>query len=349
MPSKVYLENKNILVLGGAGFIGSHLCEELVKRGDNVICVDNFVSSDVENIRTLLEYPNFEFVRHNITRHIEYESLPELKRFKVDVAGWQEIYNLACPTAPKDFAKFPVQTATANSVGVIKSLELAKKYKARYLLVSSSAVYGNPSKDGQPVPEDYVGNMNWLGPRACYNEGKRFAEMATLVYRDICKLDAKVARVFSTYGTRMLRHSGRQVVDFIHAAVDNTEITIFGDKKMTMTFCYVKDIVDGLIALMASDVKEPINLGSEKPYTLTAVAETVIRLTNSSSKIAYGDQFAYSNQPTIPDISRAKNELNWFPLVSLEDGLKQAVEYYKATAFLRQPIEGQSYSDVDED
>lgn len=349
MSTKVYLENKNVLVLGGAGFIGSHLCEELVKKGDNVICVDNFVTSDVENIRSLLEYPNFEFIRHNVTRHIDYESMSELKRFKVDVGGFQEIYNLACPTAPRDFSKFPVQTATANSVGVIKSLELAKKHGAKYLLVSSAAVYGNAPEDGEPVKEDYRGFMDWLNSRACYNEGKRFAEMATLVYRDVCKVDTKIARVFSTYGPKMLQHSGRHIADFIQAAVNNNEVVIAGDKKKGMTFCYVKDIVDGLITLMNSDYKDPVNLGSDKSYNLTAIVEKIITLTNSSSTISYTDPFTYVNQPTVPDISLAKNELNWFPLISLEDGLKMAIDYYKATAVLRQPIEGQSYADVDEE
>lgn len=348
MSTKILMENKNVLVLGGAGFIGAHLCEELVKKGDNVICVDNFVSSDVENIRTLLEYPNFEFVRHNITKHIDYEELPELKRFKVDIQGFQEIYNLACPTAPKDFLKFPVQTTTANSVGVIKSLELAKRHKAKYLLASSSAVYGQPPVNSEPVPEDYIGLLDFLGPRACYNEGKRFAEMATAVYRDNCKVDAKIARIFSTYGPKMLLHSGRQVADFIRQSVANQDVTIAGSKDLTMTFCYVKDIVDGLINLMASEITKPVNMGSEKPYTLTQVAEKIIKFTNSSSKINYGDQYAHSNQPTTPDITFAKNELNWFPLVDLDEGLKLAIDYYRAISVLHETIQGQAYSDTEE-
>lgn len=348
MSTKILIDNKNILVLGGAGFIGSHLCEELVKKGDNVICVDNFVSSDVENIRTLLEYPNFEFVRHNTTKHIDYTDLPELKRFKVDVQGFQEIYNLACPTAPKDYLKFPVQTVTANSVGVIKSLELAKRHKAKYLLASSSAVYGKPPANNEPVPEDYVGLIDFLGPRACYNEGKRFAEMATATYRDMVKVDAKIARIFSTYGPRMLQHSGRQVADFIRQAVAGEDVTIAGNKDLTMTFCYVKDIVDGLINLMASELDRSVNLGSEKPYTLTEVAEKIIKLTNSTAKINYTDQYFHSNQPTIPDISLAKNELNWFPLVDLDEGLQLAVDFYRATAVLHQTIEGQSYAETEE-
>ena len=334
---KPFIENKNILILGGAGFIGSHLCEELVKRGDNVICVDNFVSSDVENIRSLLEYPNFEFIRHDITEDIEFGDLPGLKKFKVEVQGFQEIYNLACPTAPKDYAKFPVKTAVANSVGVVNSLEWAKKYKARYLLTSTSAVYGKPPENGEPVKENYYGLLDFLGPRAGYNEGKRFAETLVTTYQDAYQLNTSIARIFSTYGPRMLQHSGRQVPDFIRNAVDNKEIEIAGDEQSVLTFCYVKDAVEGLIALMASEISDPINIGSEQALTMTEVAKKVIEITNSSSTLSYTNKYAYTMQPAIPDISKAKEELNWFPLVSIDEGLKSAAEFYKSTAFLRRP------------
>lgn len=337
MP-KVYIENKNILILGGAGFIGSHLCEELVKRGDNVVCVDNFVSSDVENIRSLLEYPNFEFIRQDISEEIDYATTPGLKKFKVEVQGFQEIYNLACPTAPKDFTKFPVQTAVANSVGVVRSLELAKQYKARYLLTSSSAVYGQPPDDGAPVKETYYGLLDFLGPRACYNEGKRFAETLVMTYRDVYKLNTSIARIFSTYGPRMLRQSGRQIPDYIHAAVDNDDVVIAGDESSVLSFCYVKDIVEGLIALMASEVSEPVNLGNEQSYTLREVAQKVIDLIGSSSKIVYSNKYEYTMQPAIPNIDKAKDELNWLPLVPIEEGLKEAIDYYKASAFLNWPM-----------
>ncbi|MCD4761194.1 GDP-mannose 4,6-dehydratase, partial [bacterium] len=244
---KPFIENKNVLVLGGAGFIGSYLCEELVTRGDNVVCVDNFVSSDVENIRSLLEYPNFEFVRHDITEDIDYSILPGLKKFKVEVQGFQEIYNLACPTAPKDYTKFPVKTAVANSVGVVRSLEVARKYKARYLLTSTSAVYGKPPEDGTPVKETYYGLLDFLGPRACYNEGKRFAETLVMTYRDTYQLNTSIARIFSSYGPRMLQHSGRQIPDFIRSANDNKEIEVAGNEQSVLSFCYVKDIVEGIM------------------------------------------------------------------------------------------------------
>ena len=334
---KPFIENKNVLVLGGAGFIGSHLCEELVKRGDNVVCVDNFISSDVENIRSLLEYPNFEFIRHNIIENLEWADVPGLQKFKVEVQGFQEIYNLACPTSPKDYSKFPVETATANSVGVVNSLEWARKYKSRYLLTSTSAVYGKPPADGRPVKEDYYGLVDFLGPRAGYNEGKRFAETLVMTYQDVYQLNTSIARIFNTYGPRMLQHSGRQVPDFIRNATDNKGIEIAGDEKSILSFCYVKDVVEGLIALMASEITAPVNLGSEQALTLTEVAQKIIEITRSSSAISYTNKYAYAMQPAIPDISKAKEELNWFPLISIDEGLKEAVEYYKATAFLHKP------------
>lgn len=338
MTTKVYIENKNILVLGGAGFIGSHLCEMLVKGGHNVVCVDSFVSSDVENIRFLLEYPNFEFIRHDISEDIDYGEEPGLKKFKVNVQGFQEIYNLACPTSAKDFTKLPIETAKANSVGVVKSLDLAKKYNARYLLTSSSAVYGEPPKDEEIVAEGYYGLLDYLGPRACYNEGKRFAETLVITYRDFYKLNVSIARIFGTYGPRMLEHSGRQIADFISNAVNNKEVLVAGNEKSYASLCYVKDIVEGMIALMDSEVSDPVNLGSPEPRILSQVAAKVIELTNSQSELNFTKGFEHTMQPAIPDISKAKNELNWFPLVSIEDGLSMAIDYYKATSILHRPV-----------
>lgn len=339
--SRVYFENKNILVLGGAGFIGSHLCEALVNKGDNVVCVDNFVSSDIENIRSLLEYPNFEFVRHDITKELDYGILPELKKFKVDVQGFQEIYNLACPTAPRDFTKFPIETAEANSVGVIMSLNLAKRNKAKYLFTSTSAVYGEPPKDSDKIKEDYYGLLDYLGPRACYNEGKRFAETLVTTFRDVHKIDTRIARLFSTYGPRMLQHSGRQIPDLIKAGVEGQELVIAGSEKTDISLCYVKDIVEGLMALMKSEFNQPVNLGSEQVRTMKEVAERILNITKTGAPIRYAQGYEFSMLPAIPDISLAKDELNWFPLVSLEEGLREAIEYYKATAFLRRPTLGE--------
>ena len=330
--------NQNILVLGGAGFIGSHLCEALVKKGNNVVCVDNFISSDVENIKRLLEYPNFEFVRHDITEEIDLESLPELQKFRVEVYGFKEIYNFACPTSARDYTKLPVETAIANSVGVINSLELAKKFKAKYLLASTAAVYGQPPKDNSKVKEDYYGLLDFLGPRACYNEGKRFAESLVSTYRDFYKMDTRTARIFATYGPRMLEHAGRRIPDYIQEALNGDAVVIAGDQKFSSTFCYVKDTVEGIIALMKSDVQEPVNLGDDRAYTLGDLAQKIIELTNSKAKVEYKDNFAYINQPAIPDISKAKTDLSWMPLVSLDDGLKQTIDYLRSRSRLYRPF-----------
>ncbi len=342
MFNKATTDNKNILVLGGAGFIGSHLCEALLAKGDNVVCVDNFVSSDVENIKSLLEYPNFEFVRHDISESIDLDNLPDLQKFRVEVYGFQEIYNFACPTSARDYTKLPVETAKANALGVINSLEMAKKYKAKYLLASTAAVYGQPPADKSKVKEDYYGLLDFLGPRACYNEGKRFAETLVTTYRDFYNLDTKIARLFSTYGPRMLEHAGRRIPDYINEALHDPAVVIAADKDFSSSFCYVKDIVDGVLALMNSDIKSPVNFGSDEAHTLTAIAEKIIQLTNSQAKIDYKESFAYINTPAIPDISKAKSELNWFPVVPLEDGLRNTIDYLRSRSGLYQPFFNQS-------
>src|SRR3989344_1463581 len=264
MTVMIPTEKKNILVLGGAGFIGSHVCEQLLKKGDNVICLDNFITSDVENIKMMLEFPNFEFIRHDITETIDFSKEPGLRKFKVHISGIQEIYNLACPTSAANFTKLPIETALANSQGVRVSLELARKYKARYLLTSSSAVYGKAPEESNVIDENYLGKVNFIGPRACYNEGKRFAETLVTTYRDYYKLDVRIARVFTTYGPRMMKNSGRRIPDYIHEALNEKEVTIAGSKDLMYSYCYVKDVVEGLISLMNSDIQEPINLGNEK-------------------------------------------------------------------------------------
>src|SRR3989344_3395740 len=210
MTVKVPIERKNVLVLGGAGFLGSHLCDFLLKKGDNVICLDNFISSDVDNIKMMLEFPNFEFIRHDLTEAIDLDTLPELRKFRVAAQGIQEIYNLACPASPEDYTRLPVATALANSVGVLKSLDLTRRYRAKYLLASSSAVYGNPPEESEAINESYVGRVNFIGPRACYNEGKRFAETLVTTYYEHYKLNTRIARIFTTYGPRMKLLSGRQ-------------------------------------------------------------------------------------------------------------------------------------------
>lgn len=323
-------QKKNILVLGGAGFIGSHLCEHLLHKGDNVICLDNFSTSDVENIKMMLEFPNFEFIRHDITQEIDFSREPGLRKFKVHINGVQEIYNLACPTSAADFTSLPIETALANSLGTKVSLELAEKYKAKYLLASSSAVYGRGPEDSNIIDENYLGKVNFIGPRACYNEGKRFSETMATTYRDHYKLDVKIARIFTTYGPRMLKNSGRFIPDMINAALNNRDIVITGDASTGSSLCYVKDMVEGMAALMHSEITQPVNFGNDNFLLYKDVAEKIKDILGSSSSITFAEGLPYSHQQAVPDITLAKEKLNWFPLVSIDEGLKQTIAYARS-------------------
>jgi len=321
---------KNILVLGGAGFIGSHLCEHLLRKGDNVICLDSFVTSDVENIKMMLEFPNFEFIRHDITEAIDFSKEPGLRKFKVHINGVQETYNLACPTSAYDYTNLPIETALANSQGTRISLELARKYKARYLLASSSAVYGRAPEESNIIDENYLGKVNFIGPRACYNEGKRFAETLVSTYRDFYKADVRIARIFTTYGPRMMKRSGRFIPDMIASAIANQDITILGDASTGSSLCYVKDMVEGLVALMNSDINSPVNLGNDNFVLYNDVAEKIQTILGSRSSITFTEAIPYSHQQAVPDITLAKEKLNWFPLVNIDEGLKQTIAYARS-------------------
>lgn len=334
MTVHVPIERKNILVLGGAGFLGSHLCDFLLKKGNNVICMDNFLSSDVENIKMMLSFPNFEFIRHDITEEIDFEDLPELRKFKFKAQGLQEIYNLACPTAADDFTKLPIETARANSIGVIQSLEWAKKYQAKYLLASSSAVYGRAPEKNEMIHESYLGSVNFIGPRACYNEGKRFAETLVSTYHEHFHLNTRIGRIFTTYGPRMMLSSGRHVPDFISNALQGKEVIISGDETTGSSLCYVKDMVEGLVALMHNDMHDPVNLGGDRYYTLKEVAEKIITLTKSNSQIAFGQAIEYTHRQALPDISLAKEKLGWFPLIALDQGLIETIAFARSSLTL---------------
>ncbi len=339
MTVKVPIERKNILVLGGAGFLGSHVCEFLLKRGDNVICLDNFASSDVENIKMMLEFPNFEFIRHDVIEDIDLESLPELKKFHFQAQGLQEVYNFACPTSAQDYSKLPVETALANSVGVVKSLEMARKYNARYLLASSSAVYGSASGQMDMINESYLGSVNIIGPRACYNEGKRFAETLVTTYKDYYKMDVRVARIFTTYGPRMMLMSGRHVPDFIYNALKGQPLTIQGDDKTGSSLCYVKDMVEGIVALMHSHFSDPVNLGGDRYFTYKEVAEQIKSATNTATEITFADPLPHSHRQLLPDISLAKEKLGWFPLIGLEQGIGETIAYARSNIMLKSGLQ----------
>ena len=320
-------EKKNVLVTGGAGFLGSHLCDRLLKEA-KVICVDDFSNSSQYNINHLLQYPDFEFIRHDINQPLDLDKFDELEKFKVKFQGIQEIYHLACPTSPKEFEKLKMSSLWANSAGMINTLDLAVKYRAKYLFTSSSVVYGNATDTNNEFSENELGMVDHLSPRACYDEGKRFAETCVETYRQVYDLDAKIARVFTTYGPRMKLFEGQLIPDFIVNALDNKGLVIYGDDKMSTSLCYVSDIVDGLVRLMGADKEvKVVNLGGDNLLKFSDVAKMVVEMTNSKSKVTFGDPLLFLTRKGKPDLSYARDSLGWMPLVRLEDGLRKTIDY----------------------
>jgi len=305
---------KRVLVTGGAGFLGSHLCERLLNEGCDVLCVDNFYTGSKRNIEYFIGNPYFELLRHDITFPLYLE---------VD-----EIYNLACPASPIHYQNDPVQTTKVNVHGSINMLGLAKRIKAKILQASTSEVYGDPTV--HPQPETYHGNVNCIGPRSCYDEGKRCAETLFFDYFRQHKLKIKVARIFNTYGPRMHLNDGRVVSNFIVQALRGTPLTIFGDGTQTRSFCYVDDLIDGLVRLMDSNdqVTGPINLGKPGEFTILELAEKVIELSNSTSEIIFKTLPADDPRQRRPDITQARKILEWEPEVELEKGLKRTIAYF---------------------
>ncbi len=327
-------EIKNVLVTGGGGFIGSHLCDQLLKDGHRVICVDNFSTGDVKNINALLQNQNFRLIRHDINQAFELESFAELAAFKLPFQGIQEIYHFACPTSIKKFDQFKTQTLLTNSVGTYHTLELAKKYRAKIMLASSSVVYG-ARQDGEPfVTEDQIGLLDHLTPRASYDEGKRFAETMFETYRQVDGLDIRIARIFRTYGPRMPLFDGHLIPDFVLNALDGKDLVMFGGKDFRTSLCYINDVIDGITRVMKADTYNgPVNIGSDADYSIEDIAKMIIDMTGSSSKIVEGESFVFLSELSLPRIDKAK-ELGWFPLVRLEDGLKRSIEYMKANRLL---------------
>ena len=309
---------KRILVTGGAGFLGSHLCHRLIKDGNEVICVDNFYSGSKENIRHLLHNPRFELIRHDIT-------MPLYGVEKVD-----EIYNLACPASPVHYQSDPVQTTKVNVVGAINMLGLAKRVGAKILQASTSEVYGDP--DVHPQVEGYRGNVNPIGPRACYDEGKRCAETLFFDYLRQHKMPIKVVRIFNTYGPRMHPQDGRVVSNFIVQALHNDDITIYGNGEQTRSFCYVDDLIEAMVRMMATDahVTGPINIGNPREFSMLQLAQKVIELTGSSSKIVNKPLPEDDPRQRKPDITKAWQVLAWQPQIELEEGLQKTIEYFKS-------------------
>ena len=305
---------KRVLVTGGAGFLGSHLCERLLNEGYDVLCADNFYTGSKRNIENLIGNPYFELLRHDITFPLYVE---------VD-----EIYNLACPASPIHYQNDPVQTTKVNVHGSINMLGLAKRIRARILQASTSEVYGDPAV--HPQPETYLGNVNCIGPRSCYDEGKRCAETLFFDYFRQNKLKIKVARIFNTYGPRMHLNDGRVVSNFIVQALRGKPLTIFGDGTQTRSFCYVDDLIEGLIRLMntSDDVTGPINLGKPGEFTILELAEKVIELSNSKSEIVFKKLPADDPKQRRPDITQARKILEWEPEIELKEGLKRTIDYF---------------------
>jgi UDP-glucuronate decarboxylase len=329
MANSSVFERKNILVLGGAGFIGSHLCDRLVAN-NKVICVDNFISGRRENIDHLLQNENFIFINEDLNNFYDLSKYKELERFQISIQGVQEIYNLACPTAPKDFTQNTVMTAWANSVGTIRALDLAVRYKAKIMHFSSSVVYG-PRNDNEPMQkENKFYPSSPLTPRACYDEGKRFAETLVYTYRQAYNIDAKILRIFTTYGPRMPLFVGHMIPDFIVAALDNKPLSIYGDENFTTTLCYINDVIDATLKMMASKEAGPFNVGSPEEYKISDVAKMIIQMTNSKSEIQYSEPLLFMSRLGIPDITLAKEKLQWFPIMTIGQGLEETVLYGKA-------------------
>ncbi len=307
---------KRVLVTGGAGFLGSHLCEKLLKSGNEVICVDNFFTGSKENIAHLFDNPYFELLRHDITFPLYVE---------VD-----EIYNLACPASPVHYQFDPVQTTKTSVLGAINMLGLAKRIKVKILQASTSEVYGDP--EVHPQTEDYRGSVNPIGPRACYDEGKRCAETLFFDYYRQHRVNIKVMRIFNTYGPRMNTNDGRVVSNFIVQALRGEDITIFGDGMQTRSFCYVDDLIDGMIRFM--DSKEefigPVNIGNPSEFTMLELAEKIVSLTGSKSRLVFKPLPEDDPMQRQPDISLAKRELGWEPKIDLEEGLKRTIDYFKS-------------------
>lgn len=324
MEMRDYNKNKRVLVTGGAGFLGSHLIERLIDRGDDVICVDNLFTGSKQNIEHLWNNPRFEFIRHDVTFPLYVE---------VD-----QIYNLACPASPIHYQHDPVQTTKTSVHGAINMLGLAKRLNARILQASTSEVYGDPSV--HPQTEDYWGNVNPIGPRSCYDEGKRCAETLFFDYYRQHKLDIRVCRIFNTYGPKMHPNDGRVVSNFIMQALKGSDITIYGDGSQTRSFCYVDDLIEGFLKFMdlpnetdgGPGYPGPINLGNPVEFTIRELAEKIVRLTNSRSKIIFNPLPQDDPKQRQPNISIAKEKLDWEPSVTLDIGLGKTISYFEKIA-----------------
>jgi len=304
------------IVMGGAGFLGSHLCDKLLREGLKVICVDNLITGNVDNIAHLSGNENFSFIKHDITNYIFVPG-------KVDY-----ILHFASPASPVDYLQLPIQTLKVGSLGTHKALGLAKEKKARFLLASTSEVYGDP--EIHPQPEEYWGNVNPIGPRGVYDEAKRFAEALTMAYYRYHNVETRIARIFNTFGPRMRPKDGRAIPNFIMQALSGQPITVYGDGSQTRSFCYITDQIDGLYKLLMSDEDEPVNIGNPEEIPLLDIAKEIIELTNSKSKIVFEELPVNDPKVRQPEIRKAKEKLGWEPKVARKEGLMKTIKYFKS-------------------
>lgn len=310
------MAKKNIVITGGAGFIGSHLCEKLLNEGFKVICIDNLITGSKINIQHLLKDRNFDFIEYDVTKFI---------KININISYVLHFASLASPAA---YLKFPIQTLKAGSLGTHNALGLAKEKKAKFLLASTSEVYGDPLI--HPQTEGYWGNVNPVGTRGCYDESKRFAEALTMAYYRVHKIDTKIVRIFNTYGQRMSLNDGRVIPNFIGQALRGKPLTIYGKGVQTRSFCYISDLIEGIFKLMKSGINDPVNLGNPWEFSVLELAKTILKLTGSSSKIVFKPLPQDDPKQRKPDISKAKKYLKWQPKVHLEDGLIRTIRWFKS-------------------
>ncbi|MDD4979684.1 MAG: SDR family oxidoreductase [Candidatus Omnitrophica bacterium] len=308
------MHKKTVVITGGAGFIGSHLCDKLIKEDYKVICLDNLITGKTENIRHLTKDRNFRFIRYNVTGYI-------------DIAGKVDyVLHLASLASPVDYLKFPIQTLKVGSLGTHNALGLAKRKRAVFLLASTSEVYGDPLM--HPQPEKYWGNVNPVGVRGCYDESKRFAEALTMAYHRIHNIDTRIARIFNTYGPRMRINDGRVVPNFIYQAINNKPITIYGSGRQSRSFCYISDLIEGIYKLMLSRINEPVNLGNPHEFSILEFAKLVLKMIKTKSKVVFRPLPEDDPKQRQPDISRAKQALKWQPRIELREGLKSTIDWF---------------------
>jgi len=307
--------SKTVLITGGAGFLGSHLCERFIKQGYRVICMDNLITGALSNISRLKSSPAFKFIKHDVSKHIDLDE------------GIDMILHFASPASPIDYLNYPIQTLKVGSLGTHNALGVAKASGAKFLLASTSEVYGDPMV--HPQPETYYGNVNCIGPRGVYDEAKRFAEAITMAYHKTHGLDTRIVRIFNTYGPSMRKNDGRVIPNFISQALNNEPITIYGRGGQTRSFCYVSDLIEGIFLLSQSDIRDPVNIGNPSEMSIIDLAKTIIKLTNSKSKIVYKPLPQDDPKLRQPDITRAKELLKWEVKIDLGQGLKETIQWFK--------------------